>query len=373
MSYFKVKTHFSNIGRAKTAGPAARVPHALTLWIFLLLSATASMVSRGDCHAANWETLNRKAGLISSRELYPEGMITAIEVLPDAVWIGTQKGLARYDGMTWKIFRGDEKVPIDSKTLMLLKGNVPEISSNRINDLLYSGGELWVATDMGLLRYTPGVDRWKRFDTTNSGICGDMVQLVCSFDKKIVIGTWGRGLSVYNPEKDLFSTDIGPDFGGRYVTALAGGDNRIFVGTLGKGLWIYNLHANTWDRIDQGSGLLPSTKIWDAEYGDHLFYVGTSEGLVVFDTRTSGTHLYTTVNSNIIGNNVRAVHWDPDSSAAFIATTNGISVFDGSYWTSHTVGEGLPGPWITAVTVNGNEVWAGTYFEGLARLKKHRP
>ncbi len=58
------------------------------------------------------------------------------------LWIGTQAGLARFDGVSFKTFTSD---------------NTPELAGNLMNDLfLDSEKQLWIATYKGLSRYKEG-------------------------------------------------------------------------------------------------------------------------------------------------------------------------------------------------------------------------
>src|ERR1044072_1016672 len=73
----------------------------------------------------------------------PQNTVQAIAQTPDGyLWIGTQEGLARFDGVRFEIFD---------------KQNTPQLKSNDIRALLVDGsGILWIATSTGLIRRQDG-------------------------------------------------------------------------------------------------------------------------------------------------------------------------------------------------------------------------
>jgi len=73
----------------------------------------------------------------------PQNTVQAIAQTPDGyVWIGTQEGLARFDGVKFDIFD---------------KQNTPALKSNDIRSLLAAhDGALWIATSFGLIRRQDG-------------------------------------------------------------------------------------------------------------------------------------------------------------------------------------------------------------------------
>src|SRR6476619_6152559 len=73
----------------------------------------------------------------------PQNTVQAIAQTPDGyIWIGTQEGLARFDGVKFDIFD---------------KQNTPALKSNDIRSLLAAhDGALWIATSFGLVRRQNG-------------------------------------------------------------------------------------------------------------------------------------------------------------------------------------------------------------------------
>jgi signal transduction histidine kinase/ligand-binding sensor domain-containing protein len=68
----------------------------------------------------------------------PQGTVTSIEQTPDGyLWLGTQNGLVRFDGVRFQVFN---------------ENNTPAIKNNRIVQLFVDGqGTLWVGAEQGCL------------------------------------------------------------------------------------------------------------------------------------------------------------------------------------------------------------------------------
>ena len=108
-------------------------------WIALLLSAACHGLPAGARQVSeyviqNWET---DAGL-------PQSTVNAITQTADGyLWVGTDCGLARFDGLRFTVF---------------LPGKIPELGNGRITGLCGAAdGSLLIGTDEGaLLRYSQG-------------------------------------------------------------------------------------------------------------------------------------------------------------------------------------------------------------------------
>ncbi len=112
------------------------------------------------------------------------------------LWIGTQDGLNRYDGYTFKIFKHDPDDP-------------NSISHNSILAIAEDkDGALWVGTwGGGLNRYDPATEKFTRYvnnpDDPNSLSDGTITSIKQDSKGSLWIGTLG-GLDRYNPETNSF-------------------------------------------------------------------------------------------------------------------------------------------------------------------------
>src|ERR1044072_7753679 len=84
----------------------------------------------------------------------PQNTVQAITQTHDGyIWIGTQEGLARFDGVKFDIFD---------------KQNTPQLKSNDIRALFEDdSGTLWIATSVGLIRRWEGWE-FENFETNHA-------------------------------------------------------------------------------------------------------------------------------------------------------------------------------------------------------------
>ena len=89
----------------------------------------------------------------------PQSSAQAIARTPDGyLWIGTQEGLARFDGVRFTVFLGGKDVDIPSKYISAL--------------FVDTGGRLWVGTRSGIAVLEQG--RFRSFGNSGraSPVCG---------------------------------------------------------------------------------------------------------------------------------------------------------------------------------------------------------
>lgn len=112
------------------------------------------------------------------------------------LWIGTQDGLNRYDGHSFKVFKND---PFDSTSL----------SHNWIWSVMEdSHGDLWIGTFQGLCKYVRSEDKFIQYYHSlhdSKSISGDRTNVIIT-DKKgrLWISSWGNGLNLYDEKTNSF-------------------------------------------------------------------------------------------------------------------------------------------------------------------------
>ena len=149
----------------------------------------------------------------------PQSSVYAIAQTPDGfLWIATQEGVARFDGVRFTVFDTD---------------NTPAFQTNRVNDLMVdSRGVLWIGTEAGLIRFSNG--SFAAF-TTKEGLPHNAVQSVYEDRARTLwIGT-RRGLSRLDRQTLRFET-MAALAGARVLAIHADAGGATWIGT-DAGLW----------------------------------------------------------------------------------------------------------------------------------------
>jgi ligand-binding sensor domain-containing protein/signal transduction histidine kinase len=242
------------------------------------------------------------------------------------LWIGTQDGLNRFDGNTFKVYKNN---PFDSTTLThnwvwtieedergdlwigtfqgLCKylrkedrfvqyyhnSNDPNsISGNRPNYILRDKkNRLWISSwNSGLNLYDPKTDRFQRFqyeeDNVRSLSDNAVRTLFCDHRGTIWVGTWNGGLNKmieteggirfqrYNEQKE-FGTD-----GGKRITSISEDQDRnLWIGSYGDGIVKLDPSRTLFARVP-GFAANDVNKIMTDVEGNT--WVGTNSGIRIF-------------------------------------------------------------------------------------------
>ena len=138
--------------RSTRSAPQPRV--AAPLLLFLLLGVTQSVWGRGAATPAQDALDLPEEGLFSSlstRDGMSNSSVSGIvQDRMGFIWFGTQGGLDRYDGYSFKVF---ENRPFDATSL----------SNNQVQTLYLDGDVLWVGTYGGLNRLDLATERFSVF------------------------------------------------------------------------------------------------------------------------------------------------------------------------------------------------------------------
>lgn len=249
------------------------------------------------------------------------------------MWFGTEDGLNRYDGYTFKVYRLN---PQDSTSL----------SDIFINDIFEDAdSQLWIATNSGGLNlYNRKLDNFTHFKhklTDPKSISSNNIRCVFQDSKGTIwIGTNGGGLCRYMPHSKNFEVyrNIPGD-----ATSLPHDDvrriyedsqNRMWICTNNGGFALMNRKKGTFQnftfRPDDEQSLSSVEVNGLIEHTDGSIWVATREGLNLFNPKTGKfQRFYHNPNnpSTIPDNNITRLLRDRNGYL-WIGTANGLAIFN---------------------------------------------
>ena len=294
---------------------------SIVLVVFLL---SHSKAFEGQSEA-RFERLTRTEGL-SHNNVY--------SILQDRfgfLWVGTQDGLNRYDGFTFKHFYNEPSIPNS-----LISNNIAAIYQSK-------DGCLWFGTfSYGLNRYDPLKNEFRHFiydENDSQSISSNHISYICEDHKgNLWIATSGGGINYFNIDKEEFTKY---QHSNRNSNSLSSNDvNEIEVDNNGN-LWIgtstnldyYDIKRNSfshfvlgYESFDQSKKLSVKTLHLDK---NKLLWIGTSNGLYTFNTEkkifSQFKHNITDKNS-ISDENINTIFEDSFGNI-WIGTEQGLNLY----------------------------------------------
>jgi signal transduction histidine kinase/ligand-binding sensor domain-containing protein len=278
----------------------------------------------------------------------PQDSVLAIAQTPDGyLWLGTEEGLARFDGVHFTVFNK----------------HTPGLLNNTINCLLVDReGDLWIGTDGGgLSRFRHG--KFTAY-TSRDGLPNDSVMALYE-DKTgtLWIGTDGGGLARFaNGRFKIFTKADGlPD---NTVCSLSGdGHGTIWIGT----------HSGI-GKISHGVLQRPHIGVLKSAYvravyaeGRGVLWAGTSNGL--WRIAAGSTREFTTADG-LTSNTIFDLYEDSEGTLWIGTGAGGLDRYARGRFTSFAASDGLKGKDVWSILEDREgTLWIGTTNGGLNCLK----
>ncbi len=317
---------------------------------------------------------------------------TVMTVLQDRqgfIWLGTEGGLDRWDGLAIKRYqRGRGGRELASDFVWALAED--------------AAGDLWVATDGGGLsrwnRASDSFDTWRHDPAVPTSLASDRVRsLLVREDGRIWVGTMNGGLDLFDPRSGTFAHHgaLEHGTGGAVAGAAARAPPRGSVYALHQGrdraLWIGTDTGlvrrdaagalRRWrHRADDPRSLCGDAVRSVLSRADGSLWVGTFDaGVCRLDPRNGGfTHFRhadapapATAAGHISNNDVRALYEDGDRRL-WVGTANGLNLYDptrGMFVATHADGtaDGLADSYVMSLYQDrGGVLWIGTRSAGVS-------
>ena len=250
----------------------------------------------------------------------PMNSVLAITQTPEGyLWVGTEAGLARFDGLEFEVF-DHENTPALSKSLIL------SLMVSR-DGILYAG-----TRGGGLVRFRNG--NFEAFTTQNGLLSDEVWTTMESGDGTIWIGT-RNGINILNEGK-LIPLPLPADILPHNVRALCEDRfGRVWVGTRGCGLFMVRRRGRRFEVEHQGPQKLKVSSILEDRSG--ALWVGTLEKGVI--RIRGGKQFHFTTRNGLANNYVTCLHEDRAGNLwlgtyggglnVVCSGTNRVSVFSG--------------------------------------------
>jgi len=269
----------------------------------------------------------------------PQNTIHSITQARDGyVWLATEEGLARFDGIKFTVFD---------------KQNTPELKSNDIRVLLEDRrGALWIGTADGLVRLLDA--KFTAF-TSRDGLPSNVIDALCEdHDGSLFVANHCRNRALWRER-----LHPSPEFPKDGVRALfADREGALWIGS-SAGLARYQNGAIAKYTVQDGLANNNIVSIDQDKAGQ--LWVGTTNGLNQFDGNRFLTY---TTRDGLPNNRIISLAVDREGSV-WIGTAGGVSRFADGHFSSFRLGDGLANEIILSIFEDREgSLWLGTESGG---------
>lgn len=289
------------------------------------------------------------------------------------------------------------------------------VGNRNVKGMVADTNEVWVGTSGGAIRYDLKTETHKLYNVKTGSLISNGVFHLSKLRDRIIVGTYGGGMSVYDPKNDKwknynipdgladqFVYDIDEDEQGNFWIATWSGVNFVPGGNLDD--------SSNWKTytVENTKGGLPNDWVYGVEVGQGGdVWFATEGGLARFDKNQTWTNWqheeglgapYEKVKDDITFSNDPAaaskhhaqqkaeqglgtvkVGYNPNYIVSMVVENDGtiwcgtwgggLSKFSNGTWTTYTTKEGLPGNHVFMLKQGKDgKLWIGTN-KGLARFK----
>lgn len=303
-----------------------------------------------------WKTYKKQDGLV-------DNSIFCITIDGKYVWIGTAGGLSRYDKEINSWATHEESSGGRRRfALMFAFGEVIPIRGNPpVTAIAVDGNYVWIGTYRGVLRYDKDKDSWSKF-TRSDGLVSEEITAIAVDTDSVWFGTKESGVSRYSKTDRAFvksytKRDL---LASNRVTSITVDGSYVWFGFANGGVQQYVRSVDSW-RAFTKDDVLPSNHITTiASYGQEIWMGTYEDGIVRYDKKADKWDSYEEA-ENLIDNDVREI--SVDENRLWVATPRGLSRFDyqKQKWKNYKKSDGLIANYVTCLDSNPDgQVWIGT-------------
>ena len=349
------------------------------LRIFLLLLGLPFVLSNlhSQPNSFNFVAIDKQQGL-------PDNTVNYVfQDQKGFIWLCTGKGLARYDGNSFKLFEKNRA------------NNHRDINSNRVTHIMEDNqGLLWISTsDAGVNVYNPEYENFRYFSANpnDSNSLGGQNINSCYQDSKgrIWICTLGSGLVCYDPATRIFkhyrhsNTDSGSIPGNHVTDIIEDANQMLWLVTEGNNLCELNpetgnvtRYHTTFKGMNMG-GYFKKLYFTDEKT---LWITTEGHGLYKFDIKTHKFNRFyaSYTPGSINSNNIKGLLHDKSGNLLIISDGGGIVImnlqtekFTTITYNSTSINELSTNALYSIMADREKNIWIGSYKAGLLLLKEN--
>ena len=276
--------------------------------------------------------------------------VSSITIGPRYVWVGTDRGLNRYD---------KQRRNWDSFTVR------DGLIHNSVLSIALDGDLVWVGTSDGASCYNAKAGTWTDY-TPRNDLSGRQVSCIAVDSRYTWFGT-EKGISRYDKEMDSWAQKNKEDgLANDAVTRILVEDDYIWISTKG-GVSRYDKRTESWNNYSKKDGLVDDNISATAVDADQIWFGTESKGLSLYDKRNSEFVRTFTKRDQLASDHIRSLM--VDGTSLWLGTAdNGLQryILAVRTWRHYTRDDGLPSEHITSIAADENLVWIGTHEHGLA-------
>ena len=282
------------------------------------------------------------------------------------MWIGTDDGLNRFNGIDFKIYKNSKS---DRNT----------ISDDGITSIIEdSSKNLWIGTDNGLNKMdllTGDIHRYLVSEEDKQNSNSTIEELMIDSKGRLVVCTISS-LNIYDSENDTFEQITSNLFKDKVLQDFVEDNNGdIWIAT-NSGLYKYSAEENNIQQLNDIKDLIGNIDIFSLHYENNNLWLGTkTEGLIIINLEDHSVTQYknnpkedNSIASNIIRDILRA-----EDGSVWLATDKGLVLFDEESEKFYTYKKGIDKYSICDEDIislyqdNTGVIWVGT-FNGVSRF-----
>jgi len=222
------------------------------------------------CATVSAQTGYRFRNFTITNGLSQSSVTTIQQDFTNALWIGTQDGLNKFDGYEFEVFNSDDTEGLENEFINC---------SEKTKD-----GRLWFGTNNGLTVYNPYSEKFKTY-ALGANLPMQIEDISIDEDGKLWLASSSHGIQIFNPDTHKFEGIKRRNELQNVKQILVLTQYKVLVNTADYGVQLWNPYTNNLKNIafPINKGFPQVNRIMDM--GKNRIFLATSEGIFQYDVR----------------------------------------------------------------------------------------